>query len=210
MQNEPAEDLKDFLVQNEVDATIYNNKPKADITYNNYALLDISYDVLINPQELKKTQGLMHDWALKQIEDLKLIDDTEYYLHNLSNKELYSIVFNQDDNSEIDYLLSIQILKKRGLTLDQDLLDVIKEEKLSSTNQHYGEVKSFILTAYIFAFLGGVVGIIMGHHFWKSRKTLPNGEKMFIFDEKVRSHGSTIFYLGLFCITLWLAAFRFL
>lgn len=55
----------------------------------------------------------------------------------------------------------------------------------------------WIIFGYINAALGGVIGLFLGWHIWKSTKTLPDGRSVYMFSQKDRAHGQIIFYVGL-------------
>ena len=57
--------------------------------------------------------------------------------------------------------------------------------------------KSWIIAVYLFSFLGGGVGVIIGYSLWSSKKTLPNGERIYSYKSEDRKHGKNIFIIGL-------------
>jgi hypothetical protein len=58
--------------------------------------------------------------------------------------------------------------------------------------------------AYLFSFLGGVVGIIIGWNMVTAKKTLPNGQQIYAYRESDRRHGRWIISLGFVMFLVWL------
>ncbi|WP_431243320.1 hypothetical protein ACQ9BO_01130 [Flavobacterium sp. P21] len=52
------------------------------------------------------------------------------------------------------------------------------------------------MAGYLFSLLGGGIGMVIGYSLWTSKKTLPNGERVYSYNEADRKHGKTIFILG--------------
>jgi hypothetical protein len=50
---------------------------------------------------------------------------------------------------------------------------------------------------YISAFLGGVIGIAIGLNLWTMKKTLPNGERVYVYNENDRNHGKIMTVVGI-------------
>ena len=63
----------------------------------------------------------------------------------------------------------------------------------------------------VIAVVGGVAGLFLGWSYWRSTKTLPNGERVPSYDEASRKHGKQIFYAGVgFAVLygiLWVSQF---
>ena len=72
----------------------------------------------------------------------------------------------------------------------------LKKERLKQLAKPEENQKPWIIGGYIFSFLGGFLGMIIGYFLWTSKKTLPNGERVHSYIEKDRKHGKYIFYIG--------------
>ena len=53
-----------------------------------------------------------------------------------------------------------------------------------------------MIAGYVLAALGGIVGVFIGHHLNTTKKTLPNGQRVYIYNADDRAHGKWIFFLG--------------
>ncbi len=56
--------------------------------------------------------------------------------------------------------------------------------------------KNIIILGYVFALLGGLVGVFIGQYLAGYRKTLPNGEVVLAHSESVRKQGKYIMTIG--------------
>lgn len=93
-------------------------------------------------------------------------------------------------------------MTERGKNIDSDVLASLKKERLQILAKPEEPQKSWITVGYIFSILGGFLGIIIGYLLWTSKKTLPNGERIYSYNENDRKHGKTIFILGLIIFPL--------
>ncbi|MEP7095275.1 MAG: hypothetical protein ABI793_14530, partial [Flavobacterium sp.] len=121
-----------------------------------------------------------------------------------TDDELYEILLKADEWNEFDYKLAQKILTQRGKSVDTELLKALKKQRLDLLTKPEEDQKSSIMAGYIFAILGGFLGILIGYSLWTSKKTLPNGQKVYSYNEKDRVHGKNIFYIGLIILPFYI------
>ncbi len=63
-----------------------------------------------------------------------------------------------------------------------------------------------IIVGYIFAVLGGLIGLVIGVYLWQGRKVV-NGEKVKRYDEKTQQQGVFIFILAIIMFVVWTRVF---
>jgi hypothetical protein len=119
-------------------------------------------------------------------------------LFSFSNEELKEIIEKKDEWNDLDYALSINLLKNRGV-------EITKEEILEAKNKRVEELRKpdissskWIDLGYVFAILGGFLGFVIGYLLLTQKKTLPNGERIFAYSLDDRKHGKRILYVGTF------------
>ena len=61
----------------------------------------------------------------------------------------------------------------------------------------------WLIPGYLFAFLGGYFGIIIGISLLVSKVKLADGTKMKRYDQESRTHGTIILILALFAFLIW-------
>jgi hypothetical protein len=52
--------------------------------------------------------------------------------------------------------------------------------------------------------VGGIIGLMIGWSHWKTTKVDPTGKRFYVYDEKTRKSGRTIFLFGVFFFIFWI------
>ena len=163
--------------------------------------------VTLAPEYIVKVQS--HDFAkvselMNELAELAVLDASdEHYLFDFKDEELFDILASPDEWSAFDYQLARRILDERGIEIDTKLLNSLKESRLQELAQPE-EKPTSLLSAYFFALLGGVIGIVLGWHIMTARKTLPDGQRPYLYPESDRKHGPWIIALGVVMLVVWL------
>lgn len=108
-----------------------------------------------------------------------------------------------DEWSPIDNKLSQQILKARGKEIDAEFIIALKKRRNEELSKPEKSRKNWIYAGYIFALLGGLLGIFIGWHLMTFKKTLPNGQRAYGYVESDRKNGRTILILGIILTIIW-------
>ena len=189
---EQAIELRDLLKENDIESILDDNVPSVDITFSG-STLNNQIEIRIKQSDFEKAESILEKDAENLIEQI----DNDYYLFEFTNEELYEILLKSDEWSAFDYTLAQKILTQRGKPFDNDLLKSLKNERLKALAKPEGNQKPWIIGGYFFSVLGGFLGLIIGYFLWTSKKTLPNGKKVYSYSETDRKHGKYIFYIGL-------------
>lgn len=197
--SEQAIELKNLLEQEGINVTLVDNLP-ADLTGNS---LNNQPEIHLKPIDFKRAEQIIEKDAERRIE---YIED-DYYLFDSPNEELYEILLKPDEWNAFDYTLAKRILKDRGKYIEPELLIKLKEKRLEELAQPKEHQALLITVGYIFAFLGGIFGVLIGYLLWKTKKTLPNGKMVYIHSEENRKQGKQIFYIGL-VVTITVCIYR--
>ncbi len=152
------------------------------------------YEVFIHPDDFLKAEAEMKRWAEADLEHI----DPEYYLFEYSNAELNDLLMESYNWSKLDVLLAKKILRDRGETVNEELLQAMIEERISEMREPTKANSMRLLLAYVFSIVGGFIGIIAGHHYWKQKRKLPNGEIVSEYDPSTQNQGQIIFWIGIF------------
>lgn len=194
---EEAQELETFLNNHNIETTIANNIPPVDVTFSRSTHLH-EYEVEIKQKDFKNAEAILEENASNILDQI----EKDYYLLNFTDEELYEILLKSDEWSELDYSLAQSILEDRGKTIDKSLLNSLKIQRLEDLAEPEGSQKPWIIGGYIFAFVGGLIGLIIGYSIWTSKKVLPNGEKVYSYSEKDRKQGKNIIYIGLLVLPI--------
>ncbi len=189
---EQATELKDLLNENGIESILADNVPSVDVTFSG-STLNNQVEIRIKQSDFKKAEEILEKNAEELIDQI----DKDYYLFEFTDEELYEVLLKSDEWNAFDYTLAQKILKQRGKSVDKELLNSLKNERLKDLAKPEGNQKPWIIGGYVFSILGGFLGLIIGYFLWTSKKTLPNGQKVYSYSENDRKHGKYIFYIGL-------------
>jgi hypothetical protein len=194
---EQAKEIESLLNQNDIESVLDDNIPPLDVTFSGNTLNN-QIEIRIKQSDFKKAENVL----LKDAQNLINEIDKDYYLFEFNNEELYEILLKSDEWSSFDYSLAQNILSQRGKSIDEELLNSLKTQRLKELAKPEGNQHSWIIGGYIFALLGGFIGLIIGYFLWTSKKTLPNGQKVHSYSKIDRMHGKFIFYISLIIFPL--------
>jgi hypothetical protein len=189
---EEAKDIETLLNAAGINTELIDDIPAVDVTFTSRT--DQNPVILkIKAEDFDKAQKFIETYDQEIIEGLA--DD--YYLFQFNDEELFDIIHDPEDWGNLDYQLAQSLLRKKGHTIDNEALIKIKEEKLAQSARPESVSKTLINLGYFFALLGGFIGIVIGYSICYSKKTLPNGEQIFVYNQENRRHAKNIFHLGI-------------
>jgi len=175
--------------------------------------------VKIKSADFEKVNQLLKDDENKNIEDV----DKDYYLFSFTDDELIDVVTKADEWSAFDVVLARKLLTERGKDISEAAISVINEQRLEELKKPESSQLSWIIVGYLIA-LGDItiafgviiwpffvcaIGLFIGWHLASYKKTLPDGERVFGYNQTDRMHGKRIFYLGITVFVLSLAYLLF-
>lgn len=192
-----AKELETLLNDNNIKTLLTDNIAPIDITFSGNTLQN-QYEIKIDLSDFQYAENILE----KEAENLLDTIDNEYYLLSFSNEELYEVLLNSDEWNVFDYKLAQKILSQRGKTIDPEMLASLKKERLKILAKPEENQKPWIIAGYIFSLLGGGIGIVIGYSLWKSKKTLPNGERVYSYNDQDRKSGKNIFLISIIIFPL--------
>jgi hypothetical protein len=188
-----ADELAEELINNGIECQLIDDSPDVDITFTGNVSFQSETQLMIKQSDFAKANKILDDKA----DELLLSITKDHYLFEFTNEELLEILTKPDEWSTLDYKLSQQILRDRGQAIDEDYLKSLKEKRISKLSVPEKPQTVWIILGYIFSALGGLLGIFIGWSIWTMKKTLPDGEKLYIYSERDRRHGERIFVIGI-------------
>ncbi|MEO1652270.1 MAG: hypothetical protein AAFU64_01890 [Bacteroidota bacterium] len=194
-----AQELATLLKENGVAVYLEDNSPSFDVSFAGNQV-ESEIQVMVKQSDFPKAQALLE----VSPETLKELVPKDHYLYKFSNSELYEILMKPDEWGDLDYQLAQQILKERGQKVDPALMETLKKQRLKDLKEPQPRQTALISAGYLFTLLGGFIGIFIGWYLWTAKRTLPNGEKVFIFEKQDRVQGSTLLVFGLIMMLIYL------
>jgi len=188
-----ANNLADILQRHNIIYTIEEESLTFNPTFVLNNELSNEYAVKIKSDDFEQVNQLLVEEETTNIDEV----EADYYLFKFTNDELIDLLTKADEWSAFDYLLAQKILTERGIAINDKYLAELKEKRIEELKEPETPQTTWIVVGYMAAFLGGILGIFIGWHLLSSKKTLPNGEKVYDYNEHDRKQGRNIFYLSI-------------
>ena len=147
----------------------------------------------ISNEDFTKANELLNIKAKKDIDKV----NPDHYLFSFEDDELLEIVEEPDTWNEFDVQLAKQILSERGIEISEKLENAFIEKRIKNLSKTEKGGKLWTTVGYISAFVGGLLGIAIGLALWKSKRTLPNGDRVYMYSDNDRIHGMYITVIGI-------------
>lgn len=195
---EEASGAIEIIEKNNIKYTIEKTATKNDSVFAGNTIAG-ELIVKVNPEDLEAAQKLLEELVEVDVEKL----DKDYYLFEFSDNELVEILKKPDEWSLNDFVWAQEILKQRGKEVDQSTIEHWKNERLEYLSRPEAVSDNYITGAYLLCLLGGFIGFFMGRHIKAYRKLLPNGQKVYAFDERSRERGKNVEIAGLLFMILY-------
>ncbi|GAB5473471.1 MAG: hypothetical protein Mars2KO_15700 [Maribacter sp.] len=189
---EQVTELRELLLEHNIESELADNVAPVDVTFSGSTVQN-EIELRIKQSDFKKAEAILEKEAENIINEI----DPDYYLFGFTDEELYDILLKSDEWNPFDYTLAQKLLAERGKPIDKGLLDSLKKQRLQDLSKPEGNQKPWIIAGYVFTFLGGFLGLVIGYFLWTAKKTLPNGQKVYSYAENDRKHGKYIFYISL-------------
>lgn len=195
-----ANELIEILVDNRIEYELIEDKENLDSLYGDKHFSK-QYFVKINGDNFKEVDSILLGLSEKELETV----DKNHYLYGFTDEELFEIVTKPDEWNEFDFQLAKKILKERGKDISQEMIDLLKKQRLNELAKPEEGQKNWIYAGYTTALLGGIIGVFIGWHLATYKKTLPNGKQVYGYKQEDRKHGRKIWILGVIMFIFWIS-----
>ena len=126
--------------------------------------------------------------------------EQDYYLFSFTNEELNEIIHKPDEWSRQDFLIAKKILQDRGQDMPDEKIRRIRSNRITELGKQESGDSWWIIMGYALALVGGIMAVIIALPFLFAKKTLPDGNRVFIYNPKTREHGKIILLLTVIVI----------
>ena len=194
LANELAEQLDNHHIPNQV----VEESRSFDPGFRFNDTLQTDWAVKIRKQDFETVNQLLKD---EEAADVTKIGK-DYYLFAFSDEELMEVITKSDEWSPFDFVLARKILADRGKPVSDETVAAISQKRIADLKAPDEPQTSWIIIGYICALAGGLLGIFIGWFLTTYKKTLPNGERVYEYNENDRKQGRRIFYIGIVVLTI--------
>lgn len=165
------------------------------------------YRIKLQSSDFEHVDELRNTLALSELDQV----NPDYYLFDFTDEELIDLISKQDEWSPFDFQLAQKILKERGKEVSSQKMDELRDSRIKELATAEKHSVSGIISGYMLTALGGVlsfviygyistllvlIGLIIGGYIVSSKKTLPNGERIFTYGDSDRKQGKIILIIG--------------
>jgi hypothetical protein len=191
-----ASDLETILKENSI---IYVEGDSTSIDANFIGnAANAEFRIKIKASDFEKVDELLEAVIKKELEQV----DPDHYLFQFSDEELFEVLRAEDEWSQYDYLLAQKILEERGKEINPAVVQLLQKQRIAQLSKPEESKEMLVFTGYVFAMLGGLLGILIGLSLCWHKKTLPNGESLFVYKKSDREHGSKIAIIGVMMLLI--------
>ncbi len=194
-----AEEMASLLEREGIPYEIVENKKYFDPSFA-FNKTDPEINLKLLAEDFTRARNVLERVYAKQLEEV----DPSYYLFGFKDEELMDIIRKPDEWGIFDHALARKILSDRGVVIP----DIAEQEVLKVRLDHLRKPESvepvWIGLGYMTALAGGFFGVLMGWLFAYMKKTLPNGERVYIYREEDRIHGRRIMNIGLVVFAIFM------
>ena len=156
--------------------------------------------VKISPNDFITVNSLLEVKAQDELDTI----DKDYHLFSFNNEELIEIIAEPDSWCELDRKLAKKILKDRDIEISDTLEKTLYNKRIEELSRKEEGNIGLIIVGYISSLLGGLLGIAIGLTLWTYKRTLPNGERVYVYKDNDRLHGMIISLSGIIAFFLCL------
>lgn len=153
--------------------------------------------LLVKPSDIDR----IHELINKDLENRLDLLPNDYYLYSFSDKELLDILYRPEEWGDVDALLARKLLKSRNVPLDDAHIEQVKEERELAIVNEKSDPTWWIIFGYILAAAGGLLGLVLGANLYYTKRDLPDGERVYRYEEKARKHGFWIMIISAIVLT---------
>jgi hypothetical protein len=171
---------------------IENRSPYEDI----FTLYSVSpsnsWEVNIRAVDLDRVNEVLNNM------DKRIGFDEDSSFNGFAVSELIDILNHFDQWNETEYREAVELLKQKGIDYTDEQLEQLKQKRIDELRKPVSISHRALYMGWLFAIAFGFFGMFYGYYIWKTRKTLPNGERVWTFDEKSRKKGAVLFLVSIF------------
>ncbi len=196
---EDALAFAELLQSNNITYLIDDNSIDFDVFFG-YNPLDKEFNIKLQKQDFEKADEILLQMSSTELDEVA----PDYYLLSFTDQKLMEILMNNDAWSRFDFLLAQKILKQRGKEVNPEIISLFKKQRMEELAKPEPSQKKLISAGYIFAILGSIFGIFIAWYLLTYKKTLPNGERVYVYSENDRKNACIMLIIAIVLLIFWI------
>lgn len=198
--SETAQDFAEVLKQNHIPYFIEEDAVVFDPSYANNQF-NKDFRLKLRPQDFQRGNQVIEEYYYTQLDTV----DKDYYLFDFTDEELQEIVAKPDEWGQLDYLLAQKLLTNRGKEIKSNEIQELKVKRINELATPDTVKHSSIIWGYILGFFFFPLALLMGWSWGFAKRTLPTGQRIYMYDSYAQLHGRRIFIMGIILLVLSIA-----
>ncbi len=194
-----AEEMGSVLAKEGIPFEVVESKRYFDPSFA-FNKVDPEINLKLRSEDFTRARKSLEGVYAKMLEEV----DPNYYLFGFKDEELMEIIRKPDEWGIFDHALAKKILADRGIPVPETEEKQVISNRIDELRKPESVDPVWIGIGYLAAIAGGFFGIIMGWLFYTMKKTLPNGERVFVYRTDDRVHGRRIMNIGLFVFAVFM------
>jgi hypothetical protein len=194
---EIAVDIASHLEANNIQVELEDSDKYFDVTFANNRMLR-PFWLKVKPADMIRAEDTLHAYYQNKLD----LVPPDYYLFQFNDEQLMEIVRKPDEWGFLDYPLAIRILENRGLFISKDEINNINNDRIRENSIPKDSPASNIWFSYLISIFWPA-GLITGGIMSYMKKTIYTGDRVYVYSEKDRKHGTRILILSTLCFVLW-------
>ena len=152
--------------------------------------MQYKFMLMVAEDDFERSQNELHSHIAEYFRNAGSEENT--LLNEFNDEELLDVIKKPDEWAVEDIVMAQTLLEKRGKHVSDEVVEAYRSKRLEEVRKPKFGGYGTIIIGYIFAFLGGIIGIFLAASLL-GKKRIFNGEKVNVYDKATRTNA--IIYL---------------
>ncbi len=187
---EECQPTKDFLTEHNIPFKIEDTSLQFDVSFSNSDLLK-NLVIKVQSKDLEAINRLLSP-DVNAIHQL----DKDDYLLSFTDEELIDVLKKKDEWSHDDFIIAKTILKERGHSITDEQIQTWYTDRIEELSIPEKGNPNWIFAGYALSVASMFIGLGIGWNYQFLKKKLPDGTKVYHYNETTRFHGKMMIFIA--------------
>jgi hypothetical protein len=152
--------------------------------------------VNVRQQDVEAAAAIMKELAEESA------DDNQGMLSGMTDSELWEVLVKEEEWNEEEVVIARRMMEKRGLVIKEEHLEKARSAHIAEKFKPERISTLWIVVGYLFCIVSPMIGILIALGLSRSKKTLPDGKRTYVYAESDRKHGIYMIWtsIGIFVL----------